>query len=100
MSDRETEYFIELQGNLMGKFAELGIITQPWTTEFLHHLADVAAKGRTLEREILPLLLTVNTSRREVIREIFLGIRTHLDSIQDSIRDLQPSLRDLLDYYE
>lgn len=100
MSDRETKYFMELQASLMGKFAELGIITQPWATEFLHHLADVAAKGRTLEREILPLLLTVNTSRREVIREIFLGVRTHLDSIQDSITDLQPVFRDLLEYYE
>ena len=100
MNDRETKYFMELQASLMEKFAELGIMTQPWAAEFLHHLADVAAKGRTLEREILPLLLTVNTSRREVIREIFLGIRTHLDSIKDSITDLQPVLRDLLEYYE
>ena len=99
MGDSETQYVIDLQTALSAKFAELGIVAQPETTELVHHLAEVAAKSRTLEREILPLLLSVNSERNEVIRGIMLGIKAHLDSIQDSITDLQPALRSLLEQF-
>ena len=100
MSDPETQYIIQLQTDLAAKVAELGFGTEPWVGELVHHLAEIAAKSRTFEREILPLLLSVNTTHNEAIRNIFLAIQAHLDSLQDSITDVQPALRSLSERYD
>ena len=97
MSDAETEYVVELQTRLSAKLAELGFAADPVAGEFVHHLAEIAARCRTLEQESLPLFNSLSAEHRRSFAQLIMEIKSDLDAIQDSITDVQPALRALFD---
>ena len=98
MSNSETKYVVELQTQLSGKLAELGFAADPLAHEFVHHLAEIAARCRTLEQESLPLFNTLSAEHRRSFAQLVTEIKSDLDAIQDSITDAQPALQALFDH--
>ncbi len=98
MSDAETKYVVELQTRLSSKLAELGFAADPQAREFVHHLAEIAARCRTLEQESLPLFNSLSAEHRRSFAQLIMEIKSDLDAIQDSITDIQPALRALVDH--
>src|SRR5271157_3202026 len=98
MSDAETKYVVELQTLLGGKLAELGFAADPLAREFVHHLAEIAALCRTLERESIPLFHALSAEHRRSFAQLITEIKSDLDAIQDSITDAQPALRALFEH--
>jgi hypothetical protein len=98
MSDAETEYVVELQTRLSAKLAELGFAADPVAGEFVHHLAEIAARCRTLEQESLPLFNSLSAEHRRSFAQLIMEIKSDLDAIQDSITDVQPALGSLFDH--
>jgi hypothetical protein len=98
MSDAETKYVVELQTSLSAKLAELGFAADPLAREFVHHLAEIAARCRTLDQQSLPLFNSLSPEHRRSFAQLIIEIKSDLDAIQDSITDAQPALRGLLDH--
>jgi hypothetical protein len=98
MSDAETKYVVELQTQLSGKLAELGFAADPLARELVHHLAEIAARCRTLEQESLPLFNLLSAEHRRSFAHFVMEIKSDLDAIQDSITDAQPALRALFEH--
>src|SRR5208337_5030321 len=70
MRDAETKYVVELQTLLSSKLAELGFAADPLAREFVHHLAEIAARCRTLERESLPLFNALSAEHRRSFAQL------------------------------
>jgi hypothetical protein len=98
MSDAETEYVVEMQTLLSGKLDELGFATDPMAREFVHHLAEIAARCRTFEQESLPLFNALSADHRRSFAQLLMEIKSDLDAIQDPITDAQPALQALFDH--
>lgn len=98
MSDAETEYVIELQMRLAEKLRALGFGDDPRARDFVHHLAEIAARCRTLEQQSLPLFNELSPQHRRSFAQLLVEIKADLDAIQDSITDSQPALQALFDY--
>jgi hypothetical protein len=98
MSDAETQYVVELQTRLSGKLAELGFAADPLAREFVSHLAEIAARCRTLEQQSLPLFSSLSPEHRRAFAQLIMEIKSDLDAIQDSITDMQPALQALFDH--
>jgi hypothetical protein len=98
MSDAETQYVVELQTRLAGKLEELGFAADPMAREFVHHLAEIAARCRTLEQESLPLFNALSADHRRSLAQLVMEIKADLEAIQDSITDAQPALQALFDH--
>ena len=98
MSDAETQYVVDLQTRLGAKLEELGFAADPMAREFVHHLAEIAARCRTLEQESLPLFNTLSADHRRSFAQLVMEIKADLDAIQDSITDVQPALQALFDH--
>jgi hypothetical protein len=98
MSDSETEYVVELQTLLSSKLDELGFAADPMAREFVHHLAEIAARCRTFEQESLPLFNSLAPDHRRSFAQLVMEIKADLDAIQDSITDTQPALQALFDH--
>ena len=95
MSDSETRYVVELQTQLAKKLAELGFADNVHAREFVHHLAEIAARCRTLEQQSLPLFNALAPEHRRSSAQLLAEIKADLDAIQDSITDAQPALQAL-----
>jgi len=95
MSDAETKYMVELQSQLSAKLAELGFAGDPLARDFVHHLAEIAARCHTLDQESLPLFNTLSAEHRRSLAQLVMEIKSDLDAIQDSITDAQPALQAL-----
>ena len=98
MSDAETKYVVELHTRLSGKLAELGFASDPLARELVSHLAEIAARCRTLEQESLPLFDSLSADHRRAFAQLIMEIKSDLDAIQDSITDVQPALQALFDH--
>ena len=98
MGDAETRYVVELQTRLSSKLQELGFGEDPMAREFVHHLAEIAARCRTLEQESLPLFNTLSADHRHSFAQLVMEIKADLDAIQDSITDAQPALQALFSH--
>jgi len=98
MSDAETKYVVELQTLLSSKLAELGFAADPLAREFVHHLAEIAARCRTLEQESLPLFNALSAEHRRSFAQLIMEIKSDFDAIQDSITDAQPALCALFEH--
>ena len=98
MSDSETRHMSDLQERLIRRLQELGFADGQHAVVLAHDLAEVLARSRTLEEQILPLLLQVGAERRSSLAEVTLGIKNHLDAMQDSITDMQTSLQALTNF--
>jgi hypothetical protein len=88
----------DLQERLMRRLEELGFANGQHAAILAHDLAEVLARCRTLEEQVLPLLLQVSQERRSLLAEVTVGIKNHLDAMQDSITDMQASLQALTDF--
>jgi hypothetical protein len=98
MGDSETEHVIALQKALAEKLNTLGFGGDPHSKEIVSHLAEIVARSRTLDDHAFPLLLSLDPERRRSTAELVLGIKAHLDAIQDAITDVQPALVALTDF--
>ncbi len=98
MSDSETRDVVELQTRLAEKLRTLGFGEDRDATELAHHLAEIVARCRTLDQQVLPLFLSLQEEHRRSTAELTVAIKGHLDAIQDSITDIQPALRALTDF--
>lgn len=98
MSDSETRHVVELQEQLANKLAELGFAGNIHAREFVHHLAEIAARCRTLQQESIPLFNALSPEHRRSFAQLLAGIKADLDAIQDSITDAQPALRALFEH--
>jgi hypothetical protein len=98
MSDAETQYVVELQTRLGSKLEELGFAADPMAREFVHHLAEIAARCRTLEQQSLPLFSALAADHRRSFAQLVMEIKADLDAIQDSITDAQPALQALFNH--
>ena len=98
MGDSETRDIVELQTRLTEKLRDLGFGDAPYARELVHHLAEIIARGRTLDQQLVPLLLSLQKEHRGPTAELTLALKGHLDAIQDSIADVQPALRALTDF--
>ncbi len=88
----------DLQQRLIRRLEELGFADRQHAVILAHDLAEVLARSRALEEQLLPLLLQVGAERRTSLAEVTLGIKNHLDAMQDSITDMQASLQALTDF--
>ena len=98
MSDSETRDVVELQTRLVEKLRTLGFGKDPHAHELVHSLAEIVARGRTLDQQVLPLFLSLQDEHRRPTAELTVAIKGHLDAIQDSITDVQPALRAFTDF--
>ncbi len=98
MSDSETRDVVELQTRLAEKLRTLGFGEDPHAHELVHYLAEIVARGRTLDQQVLPLFLSLQDEHRRPTAELTVAIKGHLDAIQDSIMDVQPALRAFTDF--
>lgn len=98
MSDSETKDVVGLQTLLAEKLRMMGFGNDPHAGELVHHLAEIVARGRTLDQQVLPLFLSLQVAHRRPTAELTVAIKGHLDAIQDSITDVQPALRALTDF--
>jgi hypothetical protein len=98
MGDSETRDVVELQTRLSEKLRMLGFGGDPHAKDLVHHLAEIVARGRTLDQQVLPLLLSLQEEHRRPTAELTIAIKGHLEAIQDSITDVQPALRALTDF--
>ena len=98
MSDPETQYVVELQTGLRSKLQQLGFGEDPMAQEFVHHLAEITARCRTLEQESLPLFHAMSADHRRSFAQLVMEIKSDLDAIQDSITDAQPALQALFSH--
>lgn len=98
MSDAETKHVVEIQTQLALKLDELGFGADPRARDFVHHLAEIAARCRTLEQQSLPLFNALSSEHRRSFAQLLMEIKADLDAIQDSITDAQPALRALFDH--
>ena len=98
MSDSETRDVVELQTRLSEKLRLLGFGDDPHAQDLVHHLAEIIARGRTLDQQVLPLFLSLQDEHRRPTAELIIAIKGHLEAIQDSITDVQPALRALADF--
>ena len=98
MSDSETRDVVELHTRLAEKLRRLGFSDGPHADEFVYHVAEIVARGRTLDQQVLPLFLSLQDEHRLATAELTVAIKGHLDAIQDSITDVQPALRALTDF--
>ena len=98
MSDSETRDIVELQTQLAEKLGMLGFGQDPRANELVHHLAEIVARGRTLDQQVLSLFLSLRDEHRQAMAELTVAIKGHLDAIQDSITDVQPALRALMNF--
>ena len=97
MSDRETEHVVALQTGLTAKFTELGFPAGPDLGDLVHHLSEIAALGNTFSQESLPLLLSLSADHRESFTTLVAQIKHDLESIRDSINDVDAGLGALLE---
>ncbi|HEV3383180.1 MAG TPA: hypothetical protein VG097_00110 [Gemmata sp.] len=98
MSDSETEYIMELQTRLAQRLRDLGFGDDAHGSILAHDLAEIAARSRTLDEQALPLFLSLDHQHRRALAEVTVALKNHLDAIQDSISDVQASLRALTDF--
>lgn len=98
MSDSETEYIVELQPKIAERLRELNFTDPAYLDVLVHSLAEVASRGRTLEREALPLFLSLNAQHRRSLAEVTIALKNHLDAMQDSISDVRSALSALTDF--
>ena len=98
MSDSETRDVVELQTRLAEKLRTLGFAEGPHANDLVHHLAEIVARSRTLDQQVLPLFLSLQDEHRRPTAELTVAIKSHLDAIQDSIADIQPALVALTDF--
>ncbi len=98
MSDAETRNIVELQTSLAEKLRALGFGDNPHAKELAHQLAEIVARGRTLDQHVLPLFLSLQDEHRQSTAELTVAIKGHLEAIQDSITDIQPALLALTDF--
>jgi hypothetical protein len=98
MSDRETEHVVALQTGLTTKFTELGFPSGSDLGNLVHHLSEIAALGNTFSQESLPLLLSLSAAHRESFTTLVAQIKHDLESIRDSINDVDAELGALLEH--
>lgn len=98
MDDSETTYVVELQSRLAERLRELGFGDDAHGSILAHDLAEIAARSRTFEQQALPLFLSLDFQHRRSLAEVTVGMRNHLDAIQDSISDVRSSLGVLVDF--
>jgi hypothetical protein len=98
MSDSETEHIMELQARLAQRLRDLGFGDDAHGSILAHDLAEIAARSRTLDEQALPLFLSLDHQHRRALAEVTVALKNHLDAIQDSISDVQASLRALTDF--
>lgn len=98
MTDSETRHIVQLQSQLSAKLERLGFSGNSHAKEIVHHLAEIVARSRTLTDHALPLFLSLEAEHQRSMAELVVGIKSHLDAIQDSITDVQPGLLALTDF--
>lgn len=98
MGDSETGYIVELQPRIAARLKKLGFVGHPDAEVLAHGLAEIASRGRTLDQQALPLLLTLDTRHRRGLAEVTVALKNHLDAMQDSISDVRSALIALTDF--
>lgn len=98
MADSETQYIIELQPKIAERLSALNFDDATVAAVLAHSLAEIVARGRTLEQQALPLFLTLDTSHRRELAEVTIALKNHLDGIQDAITDVRSPLTALADF--
>ena len=98
MADSETQYIVELQPRIAERLSALGFGDNAHSAILAHSLAEIAARGRTLERQALPLFLTMNATHRRELAEVTIALKNHLEGMQDAITDVRSSLMALSDF--
>lgn len=98
MSDSETEYIVELQPKIAQRLDELGFTDSAYRDLLVHGLAEIASRGRTLDQQALPLLLSLDPRHRRSLAEVTVALKNHLDAMLDSISDTRSALSALTDY--
>lgn len=98
MGDSETEYVVELQSRLAQRLRDLGFGDDAHGSILAHDLAEIAARSRTFEQQALPLFIGLDNRHRRALAEVTIGMKNHLDAIEDSIVDVQTSLGVLMDF--
>jgi len=97
MSDSETEYIVELQPKIARRLEELGF-TGSNADVLVHSLAELASRCRTFEQQALPLFLSLDARHRRGLAEVTIGLKNHLDAMQDAITDMRAPLSGLTDF--
>jgi hypothetical protein len=98
MTDSETEYIVELQPQIAQRLIDLGFKEIANRDILAHGLAEIAARGRTLDQQALPLFLSLDAQRRHALAEVTIALKNHLEAMQDSISDVRSSLSALTDF--
>jgi hypothetical protein len=98
MADSETAYIVELQPRIQQRLAELGFAGTPYGDLLVHGLAEIASRSRTLDREALPLFLSLDSQHRQALAEVTIALKSHLDAIQDSISDVRSAMTALTNF--
>jgi hypothetical protein len=98
MKDSETEYIVELQPRIAERLMKLGFTDAAYRDVLVHGLAEVASRSRTLDRQALPLFLTLDNQHRYALAEVTIALKNHLDAMEDSICDVRSSLSALTDF--
>ncbi len=98
MADSETEYIVELQPKIAQRLNELGFGENAHAVVLTHGLAEIASRSRTLDQQALPLFLSLGSQHRRSLAEVTVGLKNHLDAMQDAIADVRSSLNALVDF--
>ena len=98
MFESETEYIVELQPRITQSLSELEFPHMQQATVLAHSLAELASRSRTLDQQALPLFLSLDATHRRALAELAVGLKNHLEGMQDAIADLRAPLAELIDF--
>jgi hypothetical protein len=98
MADSETEYIVELQPRIAKRLDELGFADNAHAAVLAHSLAEITARGRTLDQQALPLFLSLEDRHRRSLAEVTVALKSHLEAMLDAISDVRSSLTALIDF--
>jgi len=98
MFDSETQHIVELQPKIISRLNELGFPDTKQAAMLAHSLAEIASRSRTLDRQALPLFLSLDSSHRHSLAELTIALKNHVEGMQDAITDLRAPLTDLIDF--
>lgn len=97
MSSDLTAEIADLNEQILDRILQLGFADLHGAQRLSRHLAEIAVLGRAFADMTIPLLLSVNPDHVEAVARLAISIKCDLEELSDSIVDVAPDLRALVD---
>ncbi len=87
---------LELSNPLSQKLVSLSVLNPESCGNIAHHLAEICLSSRSIDKEIVPQLLSTPASDSEKLAELSHDLMTELEEIRDSIEAMSSDITALM----